>query len=157
MKKLISYNIRARIFGVLFHQQNRDIMSKLLDKRANSRSDLDDPQMKPRGLYHQITEQINDINMKICHPKGWADVVEAKRKKYGVNTEQLELWTGLDPNEPIHSPELINPVDVKTKFLKTLADYKTTMRLWTSGTGGGSGAPANYCCWQERSPEYFEK
>lgn len=132
-------------------------MPKLLDKRANNRSELDDPQMTPRGLYEQITAQVNDINKKICHPEGWADVVEAKRKKYGVNSYQIELWTGLDPNEILNSPDIIDYDDVQTKFLKTLKDYKTSMRLWTSGTGGGSGAPADYCCWQNRSPEFFEK
>ena len=156
-KKLTSYNQRARIFGVIFHEDNRDILPRLIDRRAKYRCEVDDPSMKPDGLFHTITSQVNDVDVKISHPKGWNEVIEEKRKILGPKSDELELWTGLDPNEMTQSQEFMDPVDLKTKFRQTMSQYKETMRLWTMGTGGGSGSPADYCCWQTRSPETFKE
>ena len=38
---------------------------------------------------------------------------------------------------------------------KTIKEYNAAMKLWKLGTGGGSGAPENYCDWETRDGEYF--
>ena len=67
----------------------------------------------------------------------------------------MSKWTNLNPNYHFEETENISGLSCAYLFKQTLNAYKHAMRNWTKGTGGGPGAPMNYCDWESRENVLF--
>jgi len=155
-KILCSLNVRTRIFGILFLQNNRDTLNTILDKRTNNRAVLDDPVYRKGSLFTNITNQVNNPSIILSHPNGWETLVD-KKNRQNVRKLELDRWNNINPNMTSNLPLDLTTNEVRNTFLNTQRLYKHAMRKWTKGTGGGSGDPENYCNWDERSEDNFAR
>ena len=72
-------NIKTRIFGILFLQENRDVLRRILDKYTTHRLLMEDPSQRMKSLYDQISDQVNDHTIQISHPDGWDNMIRKKK------------------------------------------------------------------------------
>ena len=149
-------NIRARLFGLLFHQNHREqSIMYLFYPRRDKRAVLDDKTVSKKSIFSDIHQEFQDKNVKVQHPQNWENLLSKMKSKHSTQSKLYQNFEIIDPNhESIFNGESSPSMLIKV-FDDTKAIYKETMRKWTMGTGGGSGAPEDFCYWEKRDPEYF--
>lgn len=136
-------NDRIRVMGILFQEDFREDISLLLDKARSSREGVDNPRMQQRAIYHRVLNEFNDPDVIIEHPPSW--IRDITKEKIG----QLE-WSKYNPNDNARIAIPRTSKQMTHIYLQVMSDYKTMMELYTKGTGGGSGDPADYSDWEQR-------
>lgn len=147
-------NRRARIFGILFLEDNREILNGLLDCRSADRKVFDNLENRKQYIFNEIAVQVNNNAIVVAHPRGWVEGVQIKKGE-NLRKRELSKWVNLNPNYHLDETEKITGLSCAYLFKQTLNAYKQAMRSWTKGTGGGPGAPMNYCDWESRENVLF--
>jgi hypothetical protein len=144
--KTFSKDDQVRLVGVLLLESFRDRLDVIQDNRK-CRAVLDDnANMNKKICFEEASKLFRDENITILHPENWSEAI----CKHGEGIE-------IEPN----NPERINlpweGEDMQAIYCAIMKKYKATMKNWTKGTGGGSGAPEDYCNWETRDPtEYYK-
>ena len=149
-------NIRARLFGLLFHENNREIsIVNLSFSRSGSRVILDDKTVPRETIFRDISLEFGNDTLMIHHPPGWEDVLQSIKANHSVGSKIYKHSTLIDPNdESIFQDKRSQEILMKV-FEDTKKIYKETLRKWTMGTGGGARAPHDFSNREKRDPEYF--
>lgn len=144
--KMCTKDDQVRLAGILLMQSFRDRLDVIQDNRK-SREVLDNrADMNKKACFEAAADAFRDESLTILHPDNWNEAVTKHGDGLDIepnNPERIHLpWTGEDM-QVIHSA-----------FMKK---YKATMKNWTKGTGGGPGAPEDYCNWETRdAAEYYK-
>jgi hypothetical protein len=136
-------NDRIRVMGILFQEDFREDISLLLDTARSSREGVDNPRLQQRAIYHRVMNEFVDPDVIIEHPPSWIRGIT--KEKIG----QLE-WSKYDPNDKARIAIPRTGKHMSHIYLQVMSDYKAMMELYTRGTGGGSGDPADYSDWEKR-------
>ena len=129
-----------RLFGIVALSQNRDILLSLGAGKAFKRAEVDGGLPWKNQIFYTLSCQFNDPDLHLDPPE---------------RATFLNSFCDLNPN---HFDSISSNRDyefLKKLWAKTLKEYNAAMKLWKLGTGGGSGAPENYCDWETRDGEYF--
>jgi hypothetical protein len=143
--KMFTKDDQVCLVGILLLESFCNTLDMIQDNRK-PRAVLDDnTNMSKRVCFEEASKLFRDENITILHPENWSMATY----KHGEGMD-------IEPN----NPERINlpweGVDMQAIYSAIMKKYKTTMKNWTKGTGGGSGAP-DYCNWETRDPtEYYK-
>ena len=129
-----------RLFSILAHPDNRDLLGALQAGKAFNRAEINGPLPWKDQIFYTVSVQFSDPSRKVTPPE---------RSMF------LKTISDMDPND-------INSItrDRDFKFLKNLytkvmKEYNFAMGKWKEGTGGGPGRPENYNDWEQRDGEAF--
>lgn len=155
-KTIYSVNIRARIYGLLFHEDHRDhAISTLFLSRNHCRPILDDKSVSLKNIFKSIYLDFGNENKIIKHPVGWEQVIQSVQSNSTITSPNIENYQVINPNDPILFQEDYPPDILMKIYQDTKSLYKTTMKKWTLGTGGGPGSPKDFAIWDQRDPLYL--
>lgn len=144
--KMFSKDDQVRLVGILLLDSFRDRLDVIQDNRK-PRCVLDDnANMNKKVCFEEASKLFRDENITVLHPENWLEAVY----KHGEGME-------IEPNNPdrINLPWVGE--DMQAIYIAVMKKYKATMKNWTKGTGGGSGAPEDYCNWETRdATEYYK-
>jgi hypothetical protein len=139
-KNLPTVNDKLRIFGILGMECNRDDVLKLAHGKAMERADMDGALSMQDQVFYLVAQQFNDMLLEVIEP---ADACK------------LDSYAELDPNDPDRIVIKRDYKWVKGVYYAELKIYHAAMVNWVKQTGGGSGAPENYCNHNERDTVLF--
>ena len=143
----------CRLIGILLCESMRDECLYILGAKPDGPSGTTRLHQDNRtkynkdGIFQNVASMFNDRLKIVSHPPNW----DRALLKYGERAEKI------DPNDPKRVVLGWTKDDMMKMYSKIEVAYKKTMKKWSEGTGGGSGAPEDYENWQERDPvEYFD-
>ena len=139
-EKKIQVNDRIRVFGIMAMEKHRDNIGILFDRSYETRTELDDPKLRPTYIYNSIPYDFNNKNLVVNDPE---------------ESDKIEGYMNLNANDPNRILITRNGDWIKHVYTDTLKKYKEVGEQWKKGTGGGSGAPENYENWEERDSALF--
>jgi hypothetical protein len=146
-------NIRVRIFGILLQDKQLDDLNSIVDRKKANRGGMDDPSQSRDSVFERIALLVNNEDLQVSHPPGWDDAVE--RKGGGCSDAMTALWEDLNPNDEVQINITRTGDEVRLIYMNTMKLYNAAMNKWTQGTGGGGGAPENYCDFDSREEDKF--
>lgn len=129
-----------RLFCIATAQDNRDNLESLSRAKNTTRAHADGPLSLADSIFNRWSLQFNDPDLTFKDPD---------RASY------LESYVELDPNDTTRIKFKRDFKWIKNLYTKTLAKYNKSFKLWSKGTGGGSGAPEDYAIWDKRDDEIF--
>ena len=130
------------------------MLNGLLECRSADRKVFDNLENRKQYIFKEIALQVNNNDIVVTHPRGWVEGVQKKREE-NIRKRELSKWVNLNPNYHFDETEKITGSSCAYLFKQSLNAYKQAMRSWTKGTGGGPGAPMNYCDWESRENVLF--
>lgn len=132
--------------GILLMESFRDRLDVIQDNRK-SRDVLDDrASMNKKVCFEEAARAFRNDAITIVHPDNWNEAVT----KHGDGAD-------IEPNNPDRINLPWSGEDMQAIYSGFMKKYKVTMKNWTKGTGGGSGAPEDYCNWETRdATEYYK-
>ena len=139
-KNLPTTNDKLRIFGILGMECNRDDVMKLARGKAMERADMDNALSMQDQVFYSVAQQFNDMPLAVVDPE---------------DACKLDSYAELNPNDPERTIIKRDYKWVKAIYYAELKIYHAAMVNWLKGTGGGSGAPENYCNHNERDTCLF--
>ncbi len=119
---------------------NRDDVMKLTHGKAMERADLDGALLMQDQVFYGVAQQFNDLLLDVPEPD---DAVK------------LDLYIHLNPNDAERIAIKRDYKWVKGVYYTELKIYHAAMVNWVKQTGGGSGAPENYCNHNKRDTVLF--
>ena len=136
----------VRLAGLLVHSNFRSRVNFLTDGRRSRVENDNRPSFNKSQIFHDIADAYNNKSTVVLNPPQWQHVIDL----HGTLAENI------DANDPERIDLGWTAENMKTMYEHISKQYKETMKKWTSGTGGGSGAPEDYQNWEEQDPaEYF--
>ena len=140
-KEEVTVNDRLRVIGVMLSPEYRDEMDSFTLGKAKNREELDDPSKRKKALFDKFAKGFNDENIVISQPQRFNKLRHSQK---------------MDPNE-------LSRIHIKRDgdwfgdvYKNVIKSYRKAMEKWTSGTGGGPGAPENYHDWRLRDEWDFQ-
>ena len=124
-----------RLFSIATDQHNRDDLLKISKGKAYVRSDLDGPLSMFDSVMQRWSLQFNDPNKRYTTP---------------FRAIHLSTFEDMDPNDPERINISRDYVWLGKLYKRVMKEYDPAWKRWTKGTGGGSGMPEDFHCWEER-------
>jgi len=129
-----------RLFGIAALAENRDDLMRLGRARNSNRAEADGPLSAADAIFSRYQRQFNDPGLTLSNPD---------------RADYLDSFHEMDPNDDARVAITRTHLWLKTLYFNTVKAYNCAMKKWQKGTGGGSGAPENFCDWGDRDGEIF--
>ena len=135
-----SINDILRLFSVMAMNDHRADVLSLPSHKVSNRSQMDQAFGREDMIFLQISKDFNNSSVQVQPPK-----------LFHTLTEKVTM----NPNAISDSQKYRSPKWLKQLYKSIMSEYKVSMKKWTSGTGGGSGAPKDYWDWNKRDVNTF--
>ena len=120
--------------------ENRDSLIKIGIGKNTSRAECDGANSLLDTIFLELMDQFSDAGLIVPTPK-----------------EAMELDTilDMDPNDSSRINIKRSHLWIKKLYFDVSKEYSKAFKRWTSGTGGGSGAPADFADWDKIDETWF--
>ena len=106
--------------------------------RNGNRAEADGPLSAADAIFSRFQRQFNDPELTLSFP---------------ARADYLGSFHEMNPNDDARIAITRTYVWLKEQYFNTVKSYNIAMKKWQKGTGGGSGAPENFCDWGDRDGE----
>jgi hypothetical protein len=133
-------NDKISLFLIAGLPENRDAILKIGIGKNTNRAECDDANSRLDTIFLDLLEQFSDPGLIVAIP-----------------TEAIDLDTilDMDPNDIMRINIKRTHLWIRKLYFEVLKEYNKAFKRWTKGTGGGSGAPADFADWDKRDETWF--